>query len=51
MEFLCLSIVKGKNEIFVAVLLKKLNFFIYGEFYTKNDKTIFFRTITCKYMS
>ena len=44
MEFLCLGIVKKKNEkeIFIAVLLKILNFFIYGEFYTKNYKTIFF---------
>ena len=51
MEFLCLGIVKRKNEIFVAVLLKNLNFLIYGEFYTKNYKTTFFRTITYKYMS
>ena len=51
MEFLCLSIVKRKNEIFIAVLLKNLNFFIYVEFYTKNYKTIFFRTIAFKYMS
>ena len=51
MKFLCLSIVKRKNEIFVAVLLKNLNFFIYGEFYTKNYKPIFFRTVTCKCMS
>ena len=44
MEFLCLGIVKKKNEkeIFIAVFLKILNFFIYGEFYTKNYKTIFF---------
>ena len=44
MEFLCLGIVKTKNEkeIFIAVLLKNLIFFIYDEFYTKNYKTIFF---------
>ena len=29
----------------------KRDFFIYGEFYTKNYKTIFFRTITCRCMS
>ena len=42
---------KNEKEIFIAVLLKNLNFFIYGEFYIKNYRTIFFRTITCKYMS
>ena len=42
MEFLCLGIVKkNEKEIFIAVLLKNLNFFIYGEFYAKNYKTIF----------
>ena len=43
MEFLCLSIVKKKSEkwIFIAVLLKNLIFFIYGEFYTKNYNTNF----------
>ena len=43
MEFPCLGIVKEKNgkEIFIAVLLKNSNFFIYGEFYTKNYKIIF----------
>ena len=42
MEFLCLGIVKKKNkkEIFIAVLWKKLIFFMYGEFYTKNYKAI-----------
>ena len=53
MEFLCLGIVKKKNEkeIFITVLLKNSNFFIFDEFYTKNYKTTFYRTITCKYMS
>ena len=37
-----------EKEIFEAVLLKNVNFFIYGEFYTKNYETIFIRTITCK---
>ena len=43
MEFLYLGIVKKKNEkeIFIAVLLENLNFFMYGEFYTQNYKTIF----------
>ena len=51
MAFLCLGIVKKKNEkqIFIAVLLKSLNSFIYDEFYTKNYKTIFFGTIAWKY--
>ena len=30
-----------KKEIFIAVLLKILNFFIYGEFYTKIIKQFF----------
>ena len=53
MGFLCLGIVKKKHEkeSFIAVLLKNLNSFIYGEFYRKNYKTIFFGTITCKYRS
>ena len=43
MEFLCLGIVKKKNEkeIFIAFFRKNLNFFIYGDFYTKDYKTIF----------
>ena len=43
MEFLYLGIVKKKNEkeVFIAVLLENLNFFMYGEFYTQNYKTIF----------
>ena len=43
MEFLCLGIVKKKNEkeIFIAFLLKNLNFFLHGDFYTENYKTIF----------
>ena len=53
MKFLWLGIIKKKKEknVFVTVLLKILNFFIYGELYTKNDEIIFFRTITCKYLS
>ena len=39
---------KNGREIFKAVLLKNVHFFIYGEFYTKNYKTIFICTITCK---
>ena len=37
MEFLCLGVVKKKNEkeFFIPLLLKNLNFFIYGEFDTK----------------
>ena len=44
MEFLYLGIVKKKNEkeIFIVIILKNLNFFIHGEFYTKNYKIIFF---------
>ena len=43
MEFLCLGIVKKKNEkeIFIAVLLKNLNFFIYGQFIQKIVKQFF----------
>ena len=53
MEFLHLGIVKGKNETFVAVLLKNWNLFIYGEFYKKNYKPIFFKQLpvsTCPEM-
>ena len=48
------GIVKRQNEkeIFIVVLLK--NVFIYGQFYTKNYKTIFFlaqlHVITCPEM-
>ena len=52
MKFLYLGIVKKKNEkeIFIAVLLKNLNFFIQWILH-KNYKTVFFCTVTCKYMS
>ena len=36
---------------FYSCSFEKFEFFIYVEFYTKNYKTIFFRTIACKYMS
>ena len=44
MEFLCLGNEKKKNEkeIFIAVLLKNLNFFKNGEFYTKKTIKQFF---------
>ena len=48
-----MGVVKQKNEkkFFIALLLKNLNFFIYGEFDTKNYETMFFCRILCKYMS
>ena len=39
MEFLCLGIVKkNEKEIFIAVLLKNLNFFTYGECWILSKK-------------
>ena len=38
MEFLCVGIVKKKNEkvIFISLILKNLNSFMYCEFYAKD---------------
>ena len=42
MEFLCIVKKQNENKFFIAVLFKNLIFFIYGQFYIKSYKTIFF---------
>ena len=53
MEFLCLGIVKKKNEKrdFYSCSFENFEFFYIWWILYKNYKTVFFSTITCKYMS